>query len=181
MERNRLLGVGAGIVLGLGGVFAFQASTGEADAASVSAQLKINQRISSAAVKRSNEALTKITALTAQVAALSAGTPGAPAAPLWGVSNGSAQESLVTSRGGNGVLSIFSSQNGRFTVKFNRNVAACTYSATIAADNQNDLGTGRDIRVALDLSDAARSQLTVFTSAANGNATRAPFHIQTWC
>lgn len=178
MKRNRVVGIGAGIVLGLGGVFAVQAVTGEAGAAPATAsQLKINQRISQAAVKRSNEALAKIASLTAQVAALQVQSGG----PLWAASSGANQESLIAGRGGAGVSSIFSNQAGRYTVKFNRNIATCTYSATIAADNQNDLGAGRDIRVALDLSDAARTQLTVFTSGANGNAVRAPFHIQVFC
>ena len=55
------IGVAAGMVLGLGAVVAVQAWTGEASAQSgftVSAeQLRINQRISQAAVNRSNEAL----------------------------------------------------------------------------------------------------------------------------
>ena len=141
-------------------------------------QLLINQRISQAAVRRSNDALAKIASLTAQVAALQVQ---AGAGPIWGVSNGGNQESLVTGRGGSGITSIYSNQAGRYTVKFDRNIAACSYSATIAADDQTKLTAGRDIRVALDLGDAARTQLTVFTSRANGNSVNSPFHIQVFC
>ena len=180
MNRNRLLGIGAGIVLGAGGFLAVQGGAiSQADAApSASAQLKINQRISQAAVRRSNDALAKIASLTAQVAALQVQ---AGAGPIWGVSNGGNQESLVTGRGGSGITSIYSNQAGRYTVKFDRNIAACSYSATIAADDQTKLTAGRDIRVALDLGDAARTQLTVFTSRANGNSVNSPFHIQVFC
>lgn len=179
MNRTRLFGVGAGIILGAGALVATgQGGVDRADGAGVSAQLKINQRISAAAVRRSNDALRKIASLTAQVAALQVQ---AGAGPMWAVSNGSAQESLVPGRGGSGVTSIFSNQVGRYTVKFNRNIAACSYSATIAADDQTQLTNARSIRVALDLADAARTQLTVFTSRADGNAVRSPFHIQVFC
>ena len=184
-NRSRWIGVGVGAAIGLGAIAGVQVATDDAQAAPVKvtqSQLKINQRISQAAVKRSNEALTKIAALTAQVAALQAGAgAGSYSGPLWGASNGTSQESLITTRGGTGVTSIFSNQAGRYTVKMNRNIATCTYSATIAADSSADLTNGRDIRVAVDLSDAARTQLLVFTSKADGKPSNAPFHIQVFC
>lgn len=184
MNRARWIGVGVGAAIGLGAIAGVQVATDDAQAAPVKvtqSQLKINQRISQAAVKRSNEALTKIAALTAQVAALQAGGAGTYGGPLWGVSNGTSQESLVTTRGGAGVTSIFSNQAGRYTVKMNRNIATCTYSATIAADSSADLNNARDIRVAVDLSDAGRTQLLVFTSKSDGKPSNSPFHIQVFC
>ena len=184
-SRARWIGVGVGAAIGLGAIAGVQVATDDAQAApatATKAQMKINQRISQAAVKRSNEALAKIATLTAQVAALQAGGAGGGyGGPLWGASNGTSQESLITTRGGAGVTSIFSNQAGRYTVKMNRNVATCTYSATIAADSTADLTSGRDIRVALDLSDAGRTQLLVLTSKADGAAANSPFHIQVFC
>ncbi len=61
--RGRRMGVGAacGVALGLAGVFALDAGTGQADGQAgftvSAAQLKINQSISQAAVRRSNRSL----------------------------------------------------------------------------------------------------------------------------
>lgn len=58
--RNWWVGVTAGMVLGLGGVIVSEQATTDAEAAAISvtpAQLQINQRISQAAVRRSNESL----------------------------------------------------------------------------------------------------------------------------
>ena len=60
MTRNWWMGVAAGAVVGLGGVIAAEQATTDANAATFSvtpAQLQINQRISQAAVRRSNESL----------------------------------------------------------------------------------------------------------------------------
>lgn len=178
---GKALAIGACALVGTAGVMAASDVTGRADAQVrvTAAQLVINQKISQAAVRRGNEALRQIAALREQIAVLTGGVR-VPTI-LWGVSSGGPQESLVANRGGVGVSSIFSGQNGRYVVKFDRNVAACTYQATIAADSEAGLTQARSIRVALNLADAARTQLVVFTSRPDGNAARTPFHIQVTC
>lgn len=181
MGIGALAGVNGGVDLGIG---VEQASAQGA----TKAQVRTTQRIASAAVRRSNEALAKIATLTTQVAALQAAIgsgggeqPAPQPSVLWAVSNGSPQESLVTTRGGNGVTSIFQSSTGTYTVKFTRNIASCSYAVTLAADNRTDLTAARGSRVALDLADAARTQLLVFTHNAAGNPSNSPFHVQVYC
>lgn len=65
ISRRGWLGIGAGVMLGMGGVLAIGQATQEANAQSAQGsqvrlsaeQLRINQRISQAAVRRSNESL----------------------------------------------------------------------------------------------------------------------------
>ena len=84
------MGITAGVVIGLGTVAGVQAATSDGSTGRkviVSPQqLKINQRISQAAVKRSNDALKNLATLNAQV-------------PLFAVSSGAVGSNLVRGRG----------------------------------------------------------------------------------
>ncbi len=85
------MGITAGVVIGLGTVAGVQAATSDGSAGNRKVivspqQLKINQRISQAAVKRSNDALKNLATLNAQV-------------PLFAVSSGAVGSNLVRGRG----------------------------------------------------------------------------------
>jgi hypothetical protein len=160
--------VAAGVALGLGTVVAVEAATDEASAQSgftlSREQLRTNQRISIAAVKRVNQAQKDIAALGA-------------AAPLYAVSSGAVGSNLVRGRG------AVSSQligEGNYRVKFTRNISACSWSATVG-DDVPPIPSAASIRLALDTTDVARTQLIVRTFLANGNAVNAGFHLQVFC
>jgi hypothetical protein len=162
------VGVAAGVALGLGAVVALEAST---DAASAQGrvtlsvqQLKINQRISQGAVKRVTEAEKDIASLGA-------------AAPIYAVSSGAIGSNLVRGRG------AVSSQRidvGSYRVKFVRNISACSWSATPASEAP-PVPDATSIRLALDTTDVARTQLVVRTNAANGQFVDSGFHLQVFC
>src|SRR5262245_5635410 len=116
------IAVAAGVVLGLGGVVAVEAATDEASAQSgftlSREQLRTNQKVSIAAVRRVNKAQRDIAALGA-------------AAPMYAVSSGAVGSNLVRGRG------AVSSQlvgEGNYRVKFVRNVSTCSWSATVGDD-----------------------------------------------
>jgi hypothetical protein len=162
------VGIAAGVALGLGAVVALEASTDEASAQRpviVSAQqLKINQRISQAAVKRVNKAQNDIAALGA-------------AAPLYAVSSGAVGSNLVRGRGAVASQRI---DDGNYRVKFSRTVSTCAWSATLTAEAP-PVPDAASIRLALDTTDAARTQLVVRTNAANGQPVNSGFHVEVFC
>lgn len=162
------VGVTAGVALGLGAVVALEASTNEASAQRpviVSAQqLKINQRISQAAVRRVNQAQKDIAALGA-------------AAPLYAVSNGAVGSNLVRGRG---AVTSQRIDDGNYRVKFSRNVSTCSWSATLTSEAP-PVPDAASIRLALDTTDAARTQLVVRTNAANGQPVNSGFHVEVFC
>jgi hypothetical protein len=157
-----------GVALGLGAVVALEASTNEASAQRpviVSAQqLKINQRISQAAVRRVNQAQKDIAALGA-------------AAPLLAVSNGAVGSNLVRGRG---AVTSQRIDDGNYRVKFSRNVSTCSWSATLTSEAP-PVPDAASIRLALDTTDAARTQLVVRTNAANGQPVNSGFHVEVFC
>jgi hypothetical protein len=163
------MGITAGVVIGLGVVAGVEAATSDAttDQRKVIVspqQLKINQRISQAAVKRSNDALKNLSTLNAQ-------------SPLFAVSSGAVGSSLVRGRG---ALLAQRIDDGNYRVKFDRNISACTWSATAASDAPPVVDTVT-IRLALDTTDAARTQLVVRTNALGGAPVNAGFHVQVFC
>jgi len=167
--RTRLwVGVTAGVALGLGAVVAVEASTDEASAqrpvAITVQQLKINQRISQAAVTRSNRSAARLNAVEPQL-------------PLWAVSSGAVGSNQVR---GDGLVAAQRIDEGNYRVRFNRNISACTWSATVASDAP-PVPDAQSIRLALDTTDAARTQLVVRTSNAAGNPVNAGFHVQVFC
>jgi hypothetical protein len=157
MRSNRLwIGVACGVALGLGAVVAVDAGTTPAGAQSgftVSAeQLKINQNISSAAVKRSNRSLNYLAPIrTTQTDNADDGSNGVKALSSipgsgqgWAVgqlargqkqywANVSPTGSLIASSGpasGTGAFTATKTATGEYTVDFKVNVSACSWSAT---------------------------------------------------
>ena len=168
LKERWWIGVTTGVVLGLGGTIAVVGASDEANAArpvAVSAeQLKINQRISSAAVKRSNEALKRLNATAPQI-------------PLFAVSNGAVGSNLVRGRG---AVSAQRIDDGNYRVKFDRNISACSWIAGASADVPPvaDVVTAR---VALDTTDAARTQVVVRVANAAGTPVNNAFQVQVVC
>ena len=162
------VGVAAGAAIGLGAVVAIEDTTDEASAArpvTVSAeQLKINQRISQAAVKRGNEAITRLDALGPQI-------------PLFAVSNGAVGSNLVRGRG---AISAQRIDDGNYRVRFDRNISACSWVGTASSD-VTPVANPVTVRIALDTTDAARTQIVVRTANGAGTAVDSPFHIQVVC
>jgi hypothetical protein len=163
------MGVTAGMVIGLGTVAGVQAATSDASSNArrvvVSPQqLKNNQRISQAAVRRSNLALKNLATLNAQV-------------PLFAVSSGAVGSNLVRGRG---AVSAQRIDDGNYRVKFDRNISACSWSATAASDTPPVADTVT-IRLALDTTDVTRTQLVVRTNAAGGAPVNAGWHVQVFC
>ena len=162
------IGVTAGVAIGLGAVVALEGSTGEASAArpvTVSAeQLKINQRISQAAVKRGNAAITRLNTITPQI-------------PLFAVSNGAVGSNLVRGRG---AVSAQRIDDGNYRVKFDRDISACSWVGTASSDVPPvaDVVT---LRIALDTTDAARTQIVVRTANGADTPVNSPFQIQVVC
>lgn len=168
MKGRWWMGVTAGVVIGLGTVAGVQAATSDGSGGRkviVSPQqLKINQRISQAAVKRSNDALKNLATLNSQV-------------PLFAVSSGAVGSTLVRGRG---ALLAQRIDDGNYRVKFDRNISACSWSATAASDTPPVADTVT-IRLALDTTDVARTQLVVRTNNAAGQPVNAGFHVQVFC
>ena len=162
------VGVAAGVAIGLGAVIAVEGATSEASAArpvAVTAQqLKINQKISQAAVKRSNEANTRL-------------DPIAPQIPLFAVSNGAVGSNLVRGRG---AISAQRIDDGNYRVKFDRNISQCSWTGTASSDVPPvvDVVT---LRIALDTTDAARTQIVVRTANAAGTPVNSPYQVQVIC
>jgi hypothetical protein len=170
MKGRWWIGVTAGVVLGIGGIAAFEATTGTADAArpvAVTAQqLTINQRISQAAVRRSNTSLKEIATLKSQV-------------PLFAVSSGAVGSDLVRGTG-RGALSAQRIDDGNYRVRFDRNISACSWTGTGTAD-ATPVPPILSVRIALDTTDSTRQQLVVRTSAGDGTPANGGFSIQVVC
>jgi hypothetical protein len=168
MRGRWWVGVGAGLALGLGGVIAVEAATDEASAqrpvAVTAQQLKINQRISQAAVKRSNDAQARLTAVEAHPT-------------LFAVSSGAVGSNLVR---GNGAVSSQRVDEGNYRVRFAREVATCSWTGTPATDAP-PVPDGVSVRIALDTTDTARTQVVVRTANAAGVPINAGFHVQVVC
>jgi len=193
------VGVSLGTALGLGGVVAVEAATDEASAQSgftVSAeQLRINQRISQAAVRRSNEALDLLDPVRKSGAS--------DDAPGWGTTQ--IRDGAVTSakldtatrerlprwavvaattgsltRGQGATTSAKLADPGLYTVTFDRDVSACALQATIGDGGTTPLTTGGEIGVWRSVTDA--KVVTVRTADSAGSAVNTlPFHVTVLC
>jgi hypothetical protein len=156
------------MVLGLGAVVGLEAATDDASAqrpvAVTAQQLKVNQRISQAAVRRSNQNRARLNKIGLQL-------------PLWAVSSGAAGSNLLR---GDGAVSSQRITAGNYRVRFVRDVSACTWSATPATDGAS-LPDGFSARVALDTTEPAKTQLVVRTNAADGSPADSGFHVQVFC
>jgi hypothetical protein len=156
------VGVAAGVALGLGTVVAVDAATDEASAQSkftVSAeQLRINQRISQAAVRRSNESLDLLDPVrksgardtapgwgTTQirdgaVTAAKLETSVREGQPRWAVV-AAGTGALTRGRGATAAAKL--STVGLYTVTFDRDVSACSYQVTVAPGDTTTTPVGQ--------------------------------------
>lgn len=168
MKGRWWIGVTAGMVLGLGVIAISEVATQEATAArshEVSiAELKRVERVSVAAVRRSNQSRQRLNKIGLQL-------------PLWAVSSGAAGSNLVR---GDGAVLAQRLTDGNYRVRFIRDVRACTWSATPAADGAT-LPPAFTVRVALDTTEPSGAQLVVRTNDATGAPVDSPFHLQVFC
>jgi len=193
------VGIAAGLALGLAGVVLGEAVTDEASAQgkfTVSAeQLRINQRISQAAVRRSNESLDLLDPVRKSGAS--------DTAPGWGTT-AIANEAITTAKladavreaqprwavvtettgglvRGSGVATATKhADTGLYTVTFDRDVSACSIQATIAATGTTALTAGGEIGAWVSATDA--KVVTVRTADSDGNPVNTlPFHVTVLC
>lgn len=167
MRSGWWIGVTAGVVLGLGGVAAVDVATQPAVAQGGTvtlAQLKQVQRVSIAAVKRTNADHKKLNRVASQL-------------PLWAVSSGAPGSNLIR---GDGVVLAQRLTDGNYRVRFVRDVSTCTWSGTPATDGAS-LPDAFSVRVALDLTEPTKSQLIVRTNDAAGQPRDSGFHVQVFC
>jgi hypothetical protein len=184
------MGVAAEVVLGLGAVIAFNAATQDASAATfrvTPAQLQINQRISRAAVRRSNESLgllAPIRTLQNQpsqvlgwrsqdlrdgaVTAPKLAEPLREGQPRWAVVAAGAS-TLTRAKGATAAAKL--ADVGLYTVTFDRDVSACALQATIADPGTTALTTGGEVGAWRSASDP--KIVTVRTADSAGAATNA--------
>jgi hypothetical protein len=204
MRTRWWVGVAAGVALGLGTVVAVEAATEGASAqggfAVTAEQLRTNQRVSIAAVRRSNESLQLLDPIRRQ--------PKLPQKVIgWRsqdlrdgsvtgakIVNGAVSEAKLSSSlsgrlpawavvGANGALARSSggitsqrTGEGAYRVDLNRNVGQCAWTATIVTSSAADLG---DIGAAIDPLDSERL-VVLTTDNANAAADRA-FNLQLTC
>ena len=197
-SRNWWVGMTAGMVLGLGAVIVSEQATTDAEAASISvtpAQLKINQRISQAAVRRSNESLDLLDPVRKSGAS--------DDAPGWGttqIRNGAVTTSKLdnTLREGRPRWAVVAATTGALTrakgasaatkladpglyaVTFDRDVSACALQATIGDGGTTPLTDGGEVGVWRSATDA--KVVTVRTADSGGLAVNTlPFHLTVLC
>jgi hypothetical protein len=204
MRTRWWVGVAAGVALGLGTVVAVEAATEDASAqggfAVTAEQLRTNQRVSIAAVRRSNESLQLLDPIRRQ--------PKLPQKVIgWRsqdlrdgsvtgakIVNGAVSEAKLSSSlsgrlpawavvGANGALARSSvgitsqrTGEGAYRVDLNRNVGQCAWTATIVTSSAADLG---DIGAAIDPVDSER--LVVLTTDNTNAAADRAFNLQLTC
>jgi hypothetical protein len=202
MKGRWWIGVTAGLALGLGTIVAVEAATDEASAQAAQfrvtpEQLRINQRISQAAVRRSNESLgllgpirprqnqpNRVLGWRTQDIRDGAVTAGKltesvrEGQPRWAVV---AAGSGALSRGKGATNSVKVPDPGHYHVTFDRDVSACAIQATLA-----DTGTtpvpDENGQVTAWRSAADARVVVVRTGGAGGGATNdRPFHLTVLC
>src|SRR5262245_54450101 len=117
MRSGWWIGITAGVALGIGTVAAVDVATQPATAATGTvtiAQFKQVQKVSIAAVKRTNADHKKLNRVAAQL-------------PLWAVSSGAPGSNLLR---GDGVVLSQRLTDGNYRVRFVRDVSQCTWSGT---------------------------------------------------
>ncbi|HMN99689.1 MAG TPA: hypothetical protein PKD59_09765 [Miltoncostaeaceae bacterium] len=167
MRSGWWIGVTAGVALGIGTVAAVDVATQPATAATGTvtfAQFKQVQKVSIAAVKRTNADHKKLNRVAAQL-------------PLWAVSSGAPGSNLLR---GDGVVLSQRLTDGNYRVRFVRDVSQCTWSGTPATDGAS-LPDAFSVRIALDITEPTKSQLIVRTNDAAGNPKDSGFHVQVFC
>ncbi len=197
-RSNWWVGVAAGAVLGLGAVIVSEQATTDARAASISvtpAQLQINQRISQAAVRRSNESLNLLdpirksgaqddapgwgttTIRDGAVTAAKLDTAVREAQPRWAVV---AATTGALTRGKGATTAAKLADPGLYAVTFDRDVSACAIQATIADGGTTPITTGGEVSAWRSATDP--KVVTVRTGDSAGGAVNAlPFQVAVLC
>lgn len=198
------LGVTAGVAVGLGGVVVADQVSEPANAAPFTLsvnQLKINQRISQAAVRRSNEALRLLAPVRPAGSTPATGWPtssirnGAVTSekldtavregqPRWAVV-AATSGTLVRAKGASASAKL--ADPGLYSVTFDRDVSACAIQATIAATGTDPITTGGEVSAWRSATDA--KVVTVRTAALDATGTPVaiapvnslPFHVTVLC
>jgi hypothetical protein len=197
MRGRWWIGVASGVALGLGSIVAVDVATQEASAQAskfrVSAeQLRINQRISQAAVRRSNESLTLLGPIrdsdgagtrdtapgwaSAQIAS-GAVTQAKLAAevtakqPLWAVVSPDGTLARGSGATASGRAAGFAA--GVYAVTFNRNITQCAYVATIGAPSTTPPTLGGQVLAYVN-PNPSNQVVTVHTFAVDAEDDAAP-------
>lgn len=199
---NWWVGVAAGAVLGLGGVIAAQEATDSASAAQIAvsaSQLKINQNISSAAVRRSNEALDLLDPVRKSGAADDA--PGWSTAaihdgavtsakldtavregqPRWAVV-AATTGALVRGKGATTATKL--APVGFYGVTFDRDLSACSFQVTIAPGDTAAVPVGQVSAWTNPTDPKTVTVRTASDDATTGvpeDTNTLPFHIAVFC
>lgn len=191
-----VIAAGVAVAGGIAAGAAFSAGdTGASEhgATSASQQLIINQRISQAAVRRSNSALNYLAAIrTAATDAINTGRNGVtPLSQVTGAGQGWTQSNLnhpvyagaISAAGtvgpGGTALSAQFSPPGTYNVTFPVNVSQCTATATPAADP----GAGADNQIHLYAGPTAGNAQSITVVVRNGTGANlaAPFNLVVAC
>ncbi len=207
--RNWWVGLSAGVVLGLGGVVVAEQAMTDASAASTftvsAAQLQTNQKISQAAVKRSNRSLNYLAPIrTTQTDSADTGTKGVtPLSQITGsgkgwtsgqIADGAITESKLAAalanklpkwavvntdgtllRGSSGVTSLRVNA-GNYRVDFGQDISQCSWTGVQVEVTAAQLG---NIGIVADAADVKRVGVRT-TDAADAAADRI-FSVQVAC
>lgn len=198
---NWWVGVTAGMVLGLGAVIVSEQATTDAEAAAISvtpAQLQINQRISQAAVRRSNESLDLLDPIrrsgasddapgwgTTQIrdgAVTSAklDTAVREGQPRWAVV-AATTGALTRGKGAGSAAKL--ADPGLYSVTFDRDVSACALQATIGDGGTAvpPLQDAAQIAVWRSATDAKTVTIRTASGVPAAPVNTLPFHVTVLC
>jgi hypothetical protein len=167
MRSRWWIGVTAGVALGLGSVVAVDVATQPAVAQGNTvtfAKLRQVQKVSVAALKRTNADHKKLNRVAAQL-------------PLWAVSSGAPGSNLIR---GDGAVLAQRLTDGNYRVRFVRDVSQCTWSGVPATEGAS-LPDAFSVRISMDLTEPTKSQLIVRTNNAAGQPQDSGFHVQVFC
>jgi len=209
IPRRRRLTLTAGLVLGVGGAIAVGQLTGQAAAQSpptavggvtLSAQqLLINQRISQAAVRRSNESLRLLEPIRPYpsqpdrvlgwrtddirdnaITSSKLSNALRESQPRWAVINGATGERVRQQ----GATASTKAAEGRYTVTWDRDIRACAYQATVAALGTEQPPVNRLLTVWPDAANNRVLHVHAAVPVVNGAtdpSTDTPFHVTVLC
>jgi hypothetical protein len=197
-DRRWWIGVTAGAVVGIAGIAVAEGMQGQADAAPVSVtptQLLINQRISQAAVRRSNESLQLLDPVRK--------SGPSDTAPGWGtaqIADGAVTAAKLDStvREGQSRWAVVEATSGKLTrgkgastaakladpglysVTFDRDVSTCSYQATIGDGGTTPIATGGEVSEWRSATDA-KTIVVRTADSAGAPVNTLPFQVSVNC